>query len=101
MPFRTAFTWSSHDVRGSGRESCMLQLSDLFMFWEYEIDLSMQCNRCLILAPTCQDGCQVKRLYHKQSMTVIWRPTYIDDGQRRRLVDGGGMKHDCFSLRLV
>ena len=50
----------------------MLQLSDLFEFWQYEIDLSTQRDRRSILAPTCQDGCQVKRLYHEQSATVIW-----------------------------
>ena len=50
----------------------MLQLSDLFVFLQYEIDLSMQRDRRSILVPTCQDGGQVKRLYHRQSVTVIW-----------------------------
>ena len=50
----------------------MLQLSNLFVFRQYEIDMSTQRNRRPILAPTCQDGCQVKRLYHGQSATVIW-----------------------------
>ena len=50
----------------------MLQLSDVFVFWQYEIDLSKQRDRRSILAPTCQDGCQAKRLDHGQSVTVIW-----------------------------
>ena len=57
--------------RGSGRESCILQLSDLFVFWQYEIYLSKQRYRRSMLSPTCQDGCQVKRLYHTQSATMI------------------------------
>ncbi|KAK2144431.1 hypothetical protein NP493_4227g00001 [Ridgeia piscesae] len=56
--------------RGSGRESCMLQLSDLFVFWQYEIDLSTQ------TFDTCAD--MSRRLssktptYDEQSVTVIW-----------------------------
>ena len=82
--------------RGSGRESCMLQLSDLLVFWQYEIDLRMQRDRRSISAPTCQDGCQVKRLYHGQSVTVIW-VTHIHRWWTRR-VEGGRTKNDCFSL---
>ena len=73
----------------------MLQLSDLFVFWLYEIDLSMQHDRGSIRAATCQVDCRAKRLYYEQSAT------YIDGGQWRRRVDGGGTKHDCFNLRLL
>ena len=50
----------------------MLQLSELFVFRQYEIYLSTQHDRRSILALTCQVGCQVKHLYHGQSATVIW-----------------------------
>ena len=69
----------------------MLQLLDLFLFRQHEIDLNMLHDRCSILTPTCQVSSQVKRLCHEHSVTVIWM-THINDGQRRRPVDGGGKK---------